>query len=181
MLMLVGLLNLRMLTRKDNYRPAGIKSAFIPARLKNSSSPLAIVLIGVLFAMVFDTNTQAAAWAYTATSKLSTLNALVLGLAFSIGMITTDTIDSRILFTLMQRCSGNDAILKYRRKLGWIIVFVSLIVGAYKLASHFIPYIEIREDVLTWIGVMFFLLMALFYSYIIISGVQNTKKEIHGN
>src|SRR5471030_2385351 len=42
MLILVELLNLRMLTRKKKYHPAGIRSAFIPARLKNSSNPLAI-------------------------------------------------------------------------------------------------------------------------------------------
>jgi high-affinity nickel-transport protein len=180
-LIIVGLLNLRMLTRKDTYRPRGFKSSFIPARLRNSSNPLAIVLIGVLFAMVFDTNTQAAAWAYTATSKLSTLNALLLGLSFSVGMITTDTLDSRILFTLMQRSSGNSAVLNYRRKLGWIIVFVSFIVGIYKLISHFMPSLEIPEITLTWVGVMFFVMMVIFYIYIITSGIQTTKKEAHGN
>jgi high-affinity nickel-transport protein len=181
MLILVGILNMRMLMRKDTYRPAGIKSAFIPSRLKNSSNPLAIVLIGILFAMVFDTNTQAAAWAYTATSKLSTFNALLLGLSFSAGMIITDTLDSRILFTLMQKSSDNSAVLNYRRKLGWIIVFVSFIVGGYKLISHFFPSAEIPEITLTWVGVMFFVMMVGFYTYIIASGIITTKKEVHGN
>jgi len=181
MLILVGLLNLQMLRKKDNYRPAGIRSSFIPARFKNSSNPLAIVFIGILFAMVFDTNTQAAAWAYTATSRLSTLNALFLGLSFSAGMITTDTLDSRILFMLMQKSSGNSAALSYRRKLGWIIVFVSLVVGLYKMLSHFVPALEIPESTLTWVGVTFFLLMVLFYIYIIMSGTHHSKKQAYGN
>ena len=181
MLILVGLLNLRMLMQKNTYRPSGLKSAFIPARLKNSSNPLAIVLIGVLFAMVFDTNTQTAAWAYTATSKLSTLNALILGLSFSVGMITTDTLDSRILFSLMQKSSDNTAVASYRRKLGWIIVIVSLIVGTYKLASYVIPSMEIPEVTLTWVGVTFFAIMVAFYTYIIVSGIHTAKKEAHGN
>ncbi|MES2425347.1 MAG: nickel permease, partial [Bacteroidota bacterium] len=102
LLIAVGLMNLRMLSgRQQAYKPKGLKLFFIPKKLKNSSNPLAIILIGILFAMVFDTNTQAAAWAYTATTKLTTLKALVLGFSFSCGMIITDTLDSRILFTLM--------------------------------------------------------------------------------
>jgi high-affinity nickel-transport protein len=134
------------------------------------------VLIGILFAMVFDTNTQAAAWAYTATSKLTTWNALLLGLAFSCGMITTDTLDSRILFSLMKRSTTNNAVLSYRRKLGWIIAVISLLVGTYKLITHINPLAEISENVLTLIGILFFTLMAVFYSYIIYSGYTLQKK-----
>lgn len=76
-LIIVGLMNLRMLLKKSTYRPHGLKIMFIPKTLRNSSNPFAIVLIGLLFAMVFDTNTQAAAWAYTASSQLSVFSALM--------------------------------------------------------------------------------------------------------
>ena len=175
LLILVAILNFRSLTAKSAFRPVGIRSAFIPKGLKNSSYPMAIVLIGILFAMVFDTNTQAAAWAYAATSRLTVINALLLGLSFSLGMITTDTLDSRILFKLMQLSSGKDAVINYRRKLGWIIVFVSFIVGVYKLASHFQPAIEINESTLNWVGVSFFALMMLFYSYTLFNSYQTPK------
>ncbi|MEO6546789.1 MAG: hypothetical protein ABIN94_02270 [Ferruginibacter sp.] len=181
LLLLVGFLNLHMLLSKKIYRPKGWKMFFLPDKLKNSSHPLAIVLTGVLFAMVFDTNTQAAAWAYTATSQLSTSSALLLGCSFSFGMIITDTLDSRILFTLMLRSVNNDNVLNYRRTIGWIIVYISLLVGSYKIFSRLIPAIELQENVLTLIGVAFFVLMILFYSFVLYAGFQQSKKTVHGN
>lgn len=181
LLILVGFLNLRMLTAKKKYSPKGWKMFFLPAKLKNSSHPLAIVLIGILFAMVFDTNTQAAAWAYTATSQLSTTNALLLGGSFSLGMIITDTLDSRILYTLMLQSVNNDSVLNYRRNLGWIIVYISFIVGGYKIFSRLIPAITLEETVLTFIGVAFFALMICFYVFVLYSGAQRAKKTAHGN
>lgn len=97
LLIIVGIMNLWMLQQSQVYVPKGIKWWMIPKRIKKSSSPIAIIFIGIIFAMVFDTNTQAAAWAYAATSKISILNAFILGLSFSFGMILTDTLDSRIL------------------------------------------------------------------------------------
>ncbi|PZF72702.1 HoxN/HupN/NixA family nickel/cobalt transporter [Taibaiella soli] len=173
----VGMINLRMLLRSKTYRPKGFKMLFLPARLKNSSSPMAIVFTGILFAMVFDTNTQAAAWAYTATSTLTTSYALLLGTAFSTGMIITDTIDSRILFKLMKHAADNQSVRSYRRKIGWIIVSISLLVGGYKLAVHLIPAMELDENVLTLLGVSFFAIMILFYSYILYTGLSANKKE----
>jgi len=131
--------------------------------------------------MVFDTNTQAAAWAYTATSQLSIANALLLGGSFSLGMIITDTLDSRILYTLMLRSANNDTVLNYRRSLGWIIVYVSFIVGGYKIFSHLIPAIELEESILTFVGVTFFVLLFFFYIFILYSGTTRAKKSVHGN
>ena len=180
-LIFVGFLNLRMLRSKNNYSPKGWKTFFLPTKLKNSSHPLAIVLTGVLFAMVFDTNTQAAAWAYTATSQLSTGNALLLGGFFSLGMIVTDTLDSRILYTLMQRSVTNNTVLNYRRNLGWIIVYISFTVGGYKILSRLIPAIELEESILTSIGISFFILMTGFYIFVLYSGTQRFKKSTDGN
>ncbi len=70
LLILVGFLNFRMLRAKKSIRQKDGKRFCYP-KLKNSSHPLSIVLIGILFAMVFDTNTQAAAWAYTPLHNLA--------------------------------------------------------------------------------------------------------------
>ena len=60
LLLLVGTLNLRLLMSKDPaYVPTGWKLKLIPRRLRNHSSPWAVIVIGVLFATVFDTATQA--------------------------------------------------------------------------------------------------------------------------
>ncbi|HTL10459.1 MAG TPA: hypothetical protein VL307_19425, partial [Chitinophagaceae bacterium] len=150
-------------------------------RLKNSSHPLAIVLMGMMFAMVFDTNTQAAAWAYTATSQLSTLNALILGCSFSAGMIATDTLDSRILYKLMQQPNGSKNGLQYRKTLGWIIVYLSLIVGGYKVMVHLLPSIALEESMLSIAGLVFFIGIILFYGVILYSNQKKSKTVIHGN
>jgi len=181
LLIFVGFLNLRMLRAKDKYSPKGWKTFFLPPKLKKSSHPMAIVLTGVLFAMVFDTNTQAAAWAYTATSQLNTTNALLLGGFFSIGMIITDTLDSRILHTLMIRSVNNNTVLNYRRKLGWIIVYISFIIGGYKILSRLIPSIELEESILTMIGILFFVLMICFYIFVLYAGSQRLNKNANGN
>lgn len=182
LLIAVGFMNLRMLkTQKQHYHPQGWKMFFVPAKLKNSSHPMAIVLTGILFAMVFDTNTQAAAWAYTATTQLSTQNALILGSAFSAGMITTDTLDSRILYQLMQQSAGSKNMMNYRKKLGWIIVYVSFLVGGYKLLVHLLPAIALDDSVLTITGVGFFVLMIFYYVFMLFTGYKKSKKIIHGN
>ena len=60
LLLLVGTLNLRqLLAPGGTYQPTGWKMRLIPRRLREQTNPLAIVLIGVLFATVFDTATQA--------------------------------------------------------------------------------------------------------------------------
>jgi high-affinity nickel-transport protein len=64
-----------LLISKKQFKPAALRSALLPAKLKNSSHPLTIVMMGVLFALVFDSTTQAAAWAYTAPSKIDTATA----------------------------------------------------------------------------------------------------------
>lgn len=180
-LIIVGLMNLRILLKADDYRPRGVKFMFIPKRLKNSSSPFAIVLIGVLFAMVFDTNTQAAAWAYTASSELNVISALALGLSFSAGMILTDTMDSRIMFLLMKRSVNQSSVFDYRRKIGWIIVMLSLVVGSYKILSLLLPGLALAENVLTLIGIVFFTIIAGFYLYIYFSKPIQLNQQGNGN
>jgi len=174
-LILVGFLNLRMLLRSSDYKPKGLKIMFLPKRLRESSNPMGIIIMGAVFAMVFDTNTQAAAWAYTATTRLSVISALLLGLSFSIGMIITDTLDSRILYLLLKRSTDQAEAFNYRRKLGWIIVVLSIVVGSYKLISVAQPQLALAENILTILGIAFFSVMAIFYSIIYYSKPLENK------
>jgi high-affinity nickel-transport protein len=166
LLIAVGLVNLRSLIVGQKYRPHGFRTFLLPAGLRRSSHPLAIVLMGVLFALVFDSTTQAAAWAYTATSRLSTTVALLLGLAFSTGMILTDTTDSRLLYLLISRSGHTGAAMAYRRKLGWIIVSISLLAGSYKILTLLAPGAELSDGILSTVGIVFFASMLAFYGYI---------------
>jgi high-affinity nickel-transport protein len=180
LLIIVGVLNLRNLQGGKHYHPKGWKLFFLPKRLKESSHPLAIVLIGMLFALVFDTNTQVAAWAYTATAHLSVANALLLGTSFSLGMIITDTLDSRILFTLMKRSLVSHSVFNYRRSLGWVVVYVSFIVGGYKIGSRLVPSLQLDDTILMFIGIAFFVLMFLFYLFVLYS-TSPAKNAVYGH
>jgi nickel/cobalt transporter (NiCoT) family protein len=164
LLIVVGALNLRALISKESHHSHGLKTWLLPRKLKNSSHPLSIVLIGILFAMVFDTNTQAAAWAYSASSGSSGSHALMLGLCFTAGMMLTDSMDSQILFLLTQHFFGMERVIAYRRKLGWIIVVITFSVGFYKIISHLNPRFELSEAVLTGIGISLFVGMGVFYT-----------------
>ena len=164
LLIVVGIINLRGLIMKQTYHAHGLKSWLLPEKLKNSSHPFSIVLIGVLFAMVFDTNTQAAAWAYSASSGSSSSHALILGLCFTVGMMLTDSMDSQILYLLTRHSSGTDKVIAYRRKIGWIIVAITFSVGLYKIISHIHPGFELSEAVLTGVGISLFVGMGIFYT-----------------
>jgi nickel/cobalt transporter (NiCoT) family protein len=163
LLIVVGLMNLRGLISKQKYHSHGLKTWLLPGKLKNSSHPLSIVLIGILFAMVFDTNTQAAAWAYSASSGSGSSHAFILGLCFTAGMMLTDSLDSQILYLLTQHSSGTEKVIAYRRKIGWIIVAITFSVGLYKIISHINPGFELSETVLTGVGLSLFAGMGIFY------------------
>jgi high-affinity nickel-transport protein len=160
LLILVGTLNLRLLLRADGgYQPTGWKMKLIPARLRNHSNPLAIVLIGVLFATVFDTATQASAWGYVATSKGGVMAALAAGLLFTAGMLITDTIDGRLLCRIARRADGIEMSSRYRRNVGWLIVCLSYGVAGYNVAKVATPEIEMNDTAYSLAGL--FLLMLL--------------------
>jgi high-affinity nickel-transport protein len=169
LLLVVGSVNLYSLLYATSYQPKAVRSLLLPNRLKKSAHPLAVILMGVLFALVFDSTTQVAAWAYTATSQISTTAALLLGVSFSAGMILTDSADSGILFLLMKRTSHHKAAIKYRRSLGWIIAVISLTAGGYKIIKLLAPATQIGENILSMIGLGFFCLMIFFYTVVLLA------------
>jgi nickel/cobalt transporter (NiCoT) family protein len=162
LLLMVGTLNLRLLMRKDpSYVPTGWKLRLIPQRLRNHSSPWAVVVIGVLFATVFDTATQASAWGYVASNKGGGLIAAFLaGIVFTLGMIITDTLDGRLICRISRGTDGQAAGRRFRRALGWLIVAISYGVAAYNIGKAFIPAIELDEAAFSVTG---FALMAVMF------------------
>lgn len=96
LLLLVGALNLNAL-RRPLYRPVGWRVALVPRAFRSSSHPLAVVFVGMIFGMVFDTATQAAAWGAAAAAGSGITGAIWVALAFAAGMILTDTVDSFIV------------------------------------------------------------------------------------
>jgi len=175
LLLLVGLLNLKGLLSSDNYKTVGWRSSILPKSLKETTNPFSVIFIGVLFAAVFDTATQAAAWGYAASAQGGTLGALAIGLIFSAGMIITDTIDGQILHNILTKTKNKESILSYRKWIGWTIVIMSLTVAGYKITSAFIPSIELSSTANSLIGLSFMLIVVGIYGVTII---KNSKIQV---
>jgi len=157
LLVVVGTLNLRALYAAGAYRPHGWKTRFLPARLRASVHPLAPVVIGVLFALVFDTATQAAAWSYAATARGGAELALLAGLTFTAGMVVTDTIDSQLMVRLLRSTAGQADALLYRRWVGWTVVLMSFGMAGYGAAEQLCPGASLGELAMSLIGGLFVL------------------------
>ena len=168
LLLWVGTLNLRLLWRRNEaYAPTGWKMSLIPRRLQAQSSAWAIVVIGVLFATVFDTATQAAAWGYVASHRDGgAWAALTAGLTFTAGMVITDTLDGRLVCRISRSAEGPEAGRKARRILGWLIVAISYGVAAYNMAKAWFPAIELSELAFSWTGFALVAVMLALWSWI---------------
>ena len=167
LLILVGTLNLRLLLQKaESFAPTGWKLKLIPERLRNHSSPWAVVVIGVLFATVFDTATQASAWGYVASNKGGgLLAALAAGVVFTLGMIITDTLDGRLICRVSRSAGGPAAGRRYRRTLGWLIVAISYGVAAYNIGKALVPAIELDDVAFSLTGFSLIALMAMIWAW----------------
>jgi high-affinity nickel-transport protein len=163
LLFVIGTLNLKALLVKNEYHAVGWKHRLLPRRLRRASHPAAIVLIGVFFAVVFDTATQAAAWGYAATATGGTLHALMIGVVFTFGMVLTDSIDGRIICSICEKGKSKEVIQRYRRMIGWFIVFMSYGVAGYKILSHFNPALGISDVAYSVMGLSMMLILPTIY------------------
>ena len=162
LLLLVGTMNLRLLFRRNMaFQPTGWKLKLIPQRLRHHGSPWAVVLIGVLFATVFDTATQASAWGYVASHRGGLAAAMAAGVVFTLGMVITDTLDGRLICSIDRRADGQAVARRYRRVLGWLIVGISYGVAAYNIGKALVPSIELAEATFSLTGAALVLMMAM--------------------
>ena len=148
----IGCANLRNLLGARPYQASGWKLRFVPRCVRSSSHPLAVFAVGVFFALVFDTATQAAAWGAAANARSGPLLPLMIGLSFTAGMVLTDSIDSRIMVRMLARLSDRSQALAYRRKVGWIIVTMSFGIALYSAVTLFLPDAEPGDTAMSVAG-----------------------------
>ena len=129
----IGAFNLRQLSQGRVGPIAGLKSAMLPPALRAATNPLAAIAVGLLFGLGFDTSSQVATYALAFTSGAGILAAALIGLAFSLGMAVTDTLDSLLVYRLCTRAP----LELVRATRVWITAVTSLafVVGAYELAQ----------------------------------------------
>lgn len=125
LLLLVGLLNLHgLLQRTDCARPS-LPDGFLPRALHGRMGPLPTIVIGILFGLVFDTASQAAAWGAAATAKGGFVGAVIIAAAFGVGMVLVDTIDSQLVARLARAGRDANRVTRWRRSASWVIVALS--------------------------------------------------------
>lgn len=175
LLFVVGCTNLHQLLKNRAEAPAS-RLALIPKKWKVQSKPLSIVLVGMLFAFVFDTTTQAAAWGHAASSPMDVTAAFLLGIIFTAGMLLSDTIDSSLLHALLKKGLSQRNLTSYRRKLGWTVVLLSFTVAGYQLLVAFKPVLQLPEGYKLLFGFSFVGLVLFNYLSLYIKANQK-----HGN
>ncbi|HLW38157.1 MAG TPA: hypothetical protein VKR99_06985 [Candidatus Eremiobacteraceae bacterium] len=132
-LFVIAALNVRQLVLNRVGAVAGFKTAMLPRALRAATSPLAAIPIGILFGLGFDTSSQVSAYALALTSGGGVVMGLLIGLAFSLGMAVTDTLDSALVYKL---CTRHPLELVRATRV-WIIAVttLALAVGSYELAQ----------------------------------------------
>lgn len=133
-LTLLGILNLRaVLTAPAGAMVAtvGIRAGLL-RRLQATSHPLAIAAVGALFALSFDTMSQAALFAVTATQHGGLAHTLALGLAFTVGMLLADGANGLWIARLLRRADHRARIAS--RVMGLMVAAISFAVAGFGLA-----------------------------------------------
>ncbi len=138
----LGSLNLAAVLRTEPdqiVRPIGLKGKLL-GRLGQVAHPALIALVGALFALSFDTLSQAAFFALSATQFGGWQHALVLALLFLLGMLLTDGINGFWISHLIAR--ADQVALVASRVMALVVSGVSLLVAAFGLAKLNSPAIE---------------------------------------
>lgn len=120
-------------------RPIGLKGSLL-GRLRHVSHPALVALVGAVFALSFDTLSQAAFFALTATRFGGWQHALVLALLFTLGMLLTDGINGLWIARLIAR--ADQVALLASRVMGLVVAGISLLVAAFGLAKMLSPAID---------------------------------------
>jgi high-affinity nickel-transport protein len=141
-LAVLGLLNIHAVLRAgpaEMVRPIGLKGRFL-GRLANAANPGLIALVGALFALSFDTISQAALFAMTAAQFGGWQHALMLGLLFMLGMLVTDGINGFWISHLI--CRADQIALVASRVMSLVVGGVSLLIAGFGIMKLSLPTLE---------------------------------------
>ncbi len=138
----LGAINIHAVLKTDAdqlVQPVGLKGRWL-GRLQHAHHPVLVALVGALFALSFDTMSQAAFFALTATQFGGWQHALALALLFLLGMLCTDGINGYWIARLIKR--ADQAALIASRVMSLVVSGVSFLVGLFGLAKLLSPAID---------------------------------------
>lgn len=164
MLVVIGLTNLARLLRPGEFRVTGWRSMVLRKGNAMAMGPVAIILTGALFGLVFDTVTQAAAWGAAATASGGLTATFALVACFASGMLIVDTLDSHIVVRVL-RSMQQEGVERFRRATGWLIVTLSLGAAAYMAMTASTVMAEVSDATLTGAGITAFAAFAALLAY----------------
>lgn len=145
-LLLLGTVNVAAVFRAapdEVVQPIGLKSRWF-GRLTQISHPVLIATVGALFALSFDTLSQAALFSLAASAITGWQFAAVLGLIFMLGMMATDGINGWWVSRLIRRADRTALVTS--RVLSLVIAGLSFMVALLGIAKHFSPAIAARTE-----------------------------------
>lgn len=131
--------------------PTGLKSRLF-SRVLSVEHPLAIMGVGMLFALSFDTISQAALFAVAATRFGGVLYTLLVASAFVVGMMFADGLNGFWIARLIRRADARAALAS--RIMATAVGSVSLVIGSLIILKLVSPALEAWADASgLWLGV----------------------------
>ncbi|CBK41826.1 putative High-affinity nickel/cobalt transport protein [Nitrospira defluvii] len=93
----------------------GLMGHLVPKHVLNIAHPLNAIPIGALFGLGFETASQMTAWGLAGTVGFGHLGAMLIGMAFCLGMVLTDSVNGlivrRLYFTAAMRTGRSGRIM----------------------------------------------------------------------
>jgi high-affinity nickel-transport protein len=141
----LGVVNLLAVVRAapgDIVQPVGWRSGLLGrffGRFQRTGHPLAIAGIGALFALSFDTLSQATLFALAGSQFGGWQHALLLGLLFMLGLLFTDGVNGLWIAQLIRR---TDEVARLAsRVMSLVVAGVSLLVAVFGIAKFVSPLV----------------------------------------
>jgi len=151
LLTLIGVVNLHavLVARPEEVVvPVAVKGRLL-GRALQAGHPLTIALVGMLYAVSFDTVSQSVMFALTATRLGGLTSSLFIGGLFVLGMIATDGANGLWIARLLTRSDRIGAIAS--RVMGLGISIVSLLTAAYGLVKLTTPEVDGWSNAHEWL------------------------------
>jgi nickel/cobalt transporter (NiCoT) family protein len=141
-LLLIGVANLRaaiVAAPGSVVALVGVKGRLL-APMMQANRPRGVALVGALFALSFDTISQSALFAMTATQFGGLVHALTLALLFVLGMLAADGLNGWWISRLLSRADQTAALAS--RVMSLAVSVASLLVAAFGIGKLLSPRVE---------------------------------------
>ncbi len=145
-LLILGAVNLHGALRTDSnliFKPVGLKAAFL-TRFFRVGNPFSIIFVGAIFAISFDTFSQAALFAATTSRSGGWQCATFAALLFTFGMMLPDAVNGLWLSKLIVRADLHARMLS--RIMGGVIAGLSLTIGTMNLIQLSFPSVAVHIE-----------------------------------